>query len=139
MTQPKTPEEIAKEVCLNISSAWPESIAKEAAAIAYKEADKEACALHLAIANATEAFEAGDVRRLGTINETIQGLVDAAVHWGKCRIVEADKEVAGMSKMARAHSDNAVDRAKQNKRLKIRVAEQNKEIAELRAQSAVKS
>ena len=39
--------------------------------------------LRLAIANATRAFEDGDLARLGTVNEDIQQLVDAAVVWGR--------------------------------------------------------
>lgn len=37
--------------------------------------------LLLALANATEAFARGDIAALGTINENVQPLVDAAIAW----------------------------------------------------------
>jgi hypothetical protein len=38
-------------------------------------------ALHLAIANATNAFKARDPRALATINEAVQPVADAALEW----------------------------------------------------------
>jgi hypothetical protein len=37
--------------------------------------------LLLALANATEAFDRNDIYALGTINEHVQPLVDAAIAW----------------------------------------------------------
>lgn len=39
--------------------------------------------LRVAMSNAQRAFERDDIGSLSTINEDIQGLVDAAVNWGK--------------------------------------------------------
>lgn len=36
-----------------------------------------------AIASATRAFQAGDLSRLGTANENLQPLLDAAIAWGR--------------------------------------------------------
>ena len=39
--------------------------------------------IRIAIASATEAFEQDNVVRLGTFNEDLQPLIDAAVAWGR--------------------------------------------------------
>ncbi len=39
--------------------------------------------VRIALANATRAFDTDDLARLGTILEDLQGLVDAAIRWGR--------------------------------------------------------
>lgn len=39
--------------------------------------------LRLALASATRAFQSGDLSTLGTANEDLQPLIDAAVAWGR--------------------------------------------------------
>ena len=66
----------------------------------------------IALATATKAFQKGDFRNLGTLNEDLQPLVDAAIAWGLTKQGEVEKLRAFLEMMdspRRAFDDSDPD------------------------------
>ena len=61
--------------------------------------------LRIAIASATRAFESGDLSTLGSANEALQPLLDAAIKWGRKRTPTLPHEVQALARFYTTATD----------------------------------
>ncbi len=63
--------------------------------------------LRVALASATRAFESGDLSTLGTANEALQPLIDAAIKWGRKQAPDLPYEVQALARFYTTDTDHS--------------------------------